>query len=60
MAKHDTDPALQQLVHAINESGHRQWRRCLPVGPRSNHGMCTGPRRSCQAWPVRSLRAGQH
>ena len=22
MAKHDTDPVLRQLVHAINESGH--------------------------------------
>ena len=33
MAKHDTDPVLGQLVHAVNESGQTGYRsQYLPTG----------------------------
>src|ERR1700758_3475324 len=38
MAKHDTDPALQQLVHAFNESGQA----AVPVSVSVHGTLLTG------------------
>ena len=50
MAKHDTDPVLQQLVHAVNESGQAG----VPITASMHGNVLTGVliprRRTSPSW----------
>src|SRR4051794_33377769 len=45
MARHDTDPVLKQLVHAVNESGQAAVPVTLSVGGGRLHGVLIAERR---------------